>query len=429
MELIQQIFSMPIVQAVLWLIAAFIAAAIVKAIVKGIFNKTGLKAYMTAPERGTEEGFNKTVDYVSKLAYVITFLLFMPAIFSTLGAGDASQPLIQFLNELWGFVPNIVGAVIVLVTGLLIARLVRELLIPVFRKIKVDSLQEKAGIAVDDKSKLSETLAYIVYVLIVIPVIIVALQVLNISAISVPATEMLSTVINFIPYLVVGIIIVMVGVFVGRLAGNIVGQLVATTGVDAKLNEAYDGKLGKVNLSKVVNYVIQVIIIVLFTVQGLNVLNLDILTKIGTDVVSYLPNVLAAFIVFAIAAFCAGWAGKALRKTSFSAYALVAQVAIWVLAAFMVLTQLNIAGDLVHWSFVIIIAGVAVAFAIAFGVGGRDFAGKVLGYWGDDLDKAREEKLAAKDEPAPAPVEAEAVAETEPAAEAEAVAETTEEEK
>lgn len=398
MEQIQQVLAMPIVQACLWLIAAFIVAAIVKAIVRGIFNRTRLKAYLTAPERGTEEGFAKTVDYVARLAYFITFLLFVPAIFTTLGAGNASEPLIQLLNDIWGYVPNIVGAVVVLIAGLLIARLVRELLVPAFRKIKVDKLQEKAGVAVDDKSRLSETLAYIVYVLIVIPVVIVALQVLNISAISDPATGMLDTVINFIPYLAVGIVIVLVGVFVAKLAGNIAGQLIATTGVDAKLNDAYDGKLGSANLSKIVNYVIQAIIIVFFTVEGLNVLHLDVLTNIGTAIVGYLPNILAAFIVFALAAFCAGWAGKAIRKGAFASYAPFAQAGIWVLAGFMVIAQLGIASGIVHTAFIVVLAALGVAFAIAFGVGGRDFAHKVLGYWGEDIDRARAQKKAKGDQ-------------------------------
>ena len=181
-----------------------------------------------------------------------------------------------------------------------------------------------------------------------------------------------------------------------RLAGNVVGQLIATTGVDAKLDEAYDGKLGNANLSQIVNWVIQALVIVFFVVEALNVLHLDVLTNIGSAIVGYLPNVLAAFIVFALAAFAAGWAGKTLRNGAFASYAPLAQAGIWVLAGFMVLTQLGIAGGLVQWAFVIIVGGLAVAFAVAFGVGGRDFARKVMGYWSDDIDRARSAK-AAKD--------------------------------
>ena len=397
MEVIQSIFANPVVQALLWLILAFIVAAIVKAIVKAIFEHTKLKDSLKNHEGGNEEDYNRIVSYVGNLAYFITFLLFVPAIFTTLGAGNASEPLISLLNDIWGFVPNIIAAIIILIVGFLLARLARDLLAPALRKTKIDTLQEKAGIKVEDSSRLSTTLAYIVYVLIIIPVVIVALQVLNISAISEPATSMLNTIINYIPYLVVGIVIVAIGVFVARIAGNIVGQLIATTGVDAKLNDAYDGKLGSVNLSKAINYIVQALIIIFFVVEGLNILHLDILTNIGGAIVSYLPNVLAAFIVFALAALLAGLAGKALRKSTFASYAPLAQAAIWVLAAFMVLTQLKIAGGIVQYAFVIILAGLAVAFAISFGVGGRDFAKKVMDNWGEDIDHARELKEAKKD--------------------------------
>ena len=96
---------------------------------------------------------------------------------------EVSSPILNLLNTLWGYLPNLLAAVLVLWVGFFIARLVRELLVPVFDRLKVDTLQEKAGIQVSDTGRLYHTLAYIVYALILIPVIIAALQVLNIEAV------------------------------------------------------------------------------------------------------------------------------------------------------------------------------------------------------------------------------------------------------
>ena len=77
---------------------------------------------------------------------MIVFLLFVPGIFGALGVESIANPISQMLNTIFAFLPNILGAAIILIVGILVARLVRSLLIPLFAKIKVDKLQEKFGI-------------------------------------------------------------------------------------------------------------------------------------------------------------------------------------------------------------------------------------------------------------------------------------------
>ena len=70
------------------------------------------------------------------------------------------------------------------------------------------------------------------------------------------------------------------------------------------------------------------------------------------------------------------------------ASALIAKVAIYVLTAFLCLSQLNVATAIVETTFILIIAALCVAFAVAFGVGGRGFAANTL----DKLEKKLEDK-------------------------------------
>lgn len=325
------------------------------------------------------EGKPGTVrEFIGKLVYLLVFILFVPAIFQALGMGSIMSPITLMLNSIWGYVPNVIAAAIVLVVGSMIAKLVRQLLVPVFGKIKLDKIQEKAGIQVPEKDKLSNTLAYIVYVLILIPTVIMALSVLDITVISSPAISVLSSVIGFIPNIAVALILVLIGNMIGKLVGQIVTKLIAAAGLDAKLSSLLDEKYKKFSLSKVVGGTTYVVIVIFFVVEGLRVLNLGVLSSIGEDIILYMPEVLCAVLIFIASLIVSGMAEKALRKNGFDSYAVVAKFAILVVGAFMILSQLNIATVIVNTSFIIILSAVAVAFAISFGIGGKEFAQDVL---------------------------------------------------
>ncbi|WP_305180094.1 mechanosensitive ion channel, partial [Faecalibaculum rodentium] len=174
------------IKAVLLLVLAFIVAAIAKSLIVKLLSRTKL-ATLKGTGEGAENQGPKTIDLIGKLVQLVVFLLFVPGIFEILGMTQVSAPVLTLLNTVWGYVPNILFCVIILWIGFYVARLVRELLIPVLNKLEVNRLQKIAGIEVRDEGRLSNTIAYIVYVLILIPVIISALYVLDIKAISDPA--------------------------------------------------------------------------------------------------------------------------------------------------------------------------------------------------------------------------------------------------
>ena len=365
-----------VIKALLLLLLAWIAAKIAKALVLKILKAPKIAELLQRADDEAAPG--TTANYIAKLVYLLVFLLFVPGILGALNADSIAAPILNLLNTVWGYVPNILAAVIVLAVGVFIARLVRQLLIPVFQKIKVDRLQEKAGIEVEDSARLSNTLAYIVYVLILIPVIIVALEVLNIRAISVPAVDMLSKIFNVIPNIIVACLLIGIGTVIGKFAGQIVTRLIASTGADAKLVELTGEKAGRFVLSTVVGVVVQAVIVIFFLVEGVSVLGLSVLTGIGSAVIGYLPNIIAAVVVLAAAVFASRIAEKAMKKTSFGAYILPVRIGIFGIAVFMILNQLGIASRIVNSAFILIMAALAVAFAIAFGIGGREFAANTL---------------------------------------------------
>lgn len=377
-----------VVWAALILVVAFIVASIVKSLVLKLIDKTKLQDILAKADTEGKPGSAK--EFIGKLVYLLVFLLFVPGIFASLGLGSVMAPISHILDTIWGYVPNVVGAAIVLVVGNLIAKLVRQLLVPVFNKLNIDKLQEKAGIEVKNADKLSNTLAYVVYVLILIPTVVMALNVLNITVISIPAVSMLNSVIGFIPNIVIGLIIIVIGCMIGKLAGQIVTKLIASAGLDAKLQGLMDNNNQKFVLSKVTGGVVYAVVVIFFVVEGLNVLKLDVLTDIGADIIGFMPTALAAVLILGATMIVSSMVEKALRKSGMNSYAVVAKIAIIIVGVFMILSELGIATAIVNEAFTLIVAAVAIAFAIAFGIGGKEFAARTL----KKLEEKKEEKKA-----------------------------------
>lgn len=379
-----------VIKAILLLLLAFITAAIVKSLVVKLFTKTKLNTLFKQTDNASEQ--EKPVDFIGKLVHLLVFLLFVPGIFESLGMREVSSPILNLLNTLWGYLPNILATVLVLWVGFFIARLVRELLVPVFNRLKVDALQEKAGIQVSDTGRLSNTLAYIVYVLILIPVIIAALQVLNIKAVSAPAIRMLDTTFEFIPNILAALIILIIGCMIAKFSGNIVESLIASAGFDTKLQEHLDEKENNFILSKVIGKTIHIIMVIFFIVESFSVLHLSVLTNIGNAIVSYMPYILASALILLVCYVCSGLVNKTLLKENHTVLAMVSRIAIYTIGIFMVLSELGIAKEIVNTAFILMIAALAVAFAISFGIGGRDFAGKVMKKLANTCGLEHEEK-------------------------------------
>ena len=364
---------MGVVKAVLLLVLAYFIASAVRSMLKALLNKTG---FCKSQEDGAKK--ESIVEYIGDIAYLFVMLLFVPGIFSALGASTIATPILDMMRSIWSFLPNLLGAGIVLMLGNLVAKLIRQLLAPALKKANVDKLQEKLGCETPSEVSLSETLAYLVYVLILIPVIIAALQVLKLDVLTAPATMMLQEILTYIPLVAAALFVAGLGVVLGRLVSQIVTRLIAASGADEKVKEFIGETSYKFSLSGIVGSILNGVIVILFTVQGVNLLKLEILTKVGTAIIGYLPNILAAVLVMAAAWIGSAAAQRAFEKNGFTCCAAFIRGLILIIAGFMILSQLGIAVSIVNEAFIIILTGAALAFAIAFGIGGADIVKKYL---------------------------------------------------
>lgn len=370
-----------IIGALLILILAYIVARIARTIVVKGGKKLGLEKYTDKIGISDPKG---SLNFLGNIVFFIVFVLFLPGILDRLNMQGVSEPLVNMTTTILGYIPNILAAVLIVIIGFFIAKMVKNFLITILDRFNIDRLQTKAGIEIDENTmKLSTVIANIIYVLILLPAFIAAFQALNITAISTPALNMLNMIINMIPLIFVAIVLIVIGVFIGKMAGNLLAGLLSSIGLDGFIRSIMgekEDKNTKFSLSKVIGEVVRYVIIILFAVEAFNVAQLEIFQVVGTAIISYIPSLISALIIIGVGVLFGTWLERLiLNSTKASKFiASIVKYIIIVIAVFMMLSQLGLAMYIVNTAFIVLLGALAVAFAIAFGIGGRDFAKKLL---------------------------------------------------
>ena len=307
-----------------------------------------------------------------QLAYLLVLLLFAPSVFERLGVWSVMEPVVGSLRQVFMFVPNLLGAALVLWFGYVVANTARVLLISCPCTNILPKL-EKVGI--EDPKRLSDWVGSLAFFLVLFPVSIAALDILKLDSLTRPAVAILNKCLMFIPNLFVAFILVGIGISLARFLSELVAKMLRSSNVDEKA-----GKLtGYGNFSAVVSCTLNCLLVLFFVVESFEVLHLKVLTHIGSSVIAYLPNLLGSVVIITVAFYGAHAVAKIFSDKGLSCCGRAVVGLIYIFAGFMVLSQLGISRRIVDTAFSFMMASVAVAFALAFGLGGRDAAGKLLG--------------------------------------------------
>ncbi len=129
-----------------------------------------------------------------------------------------------------------------------------------------------------------------------------------------------------------------------------------------------------------------------------NALGLESLANVFSELVSYIPSVIAAIVIILVGIVLGGFVGGLISASAGAlhggrALARVGRSGVILLAIFMALQELGIATDIVTTAFAILFGAIALAMALAFGLGNRDLAGEVTREWYDAYRVERDEGL------------------------------------
>lgn len=198
-------------------------------------------------------------------------------------------------------------------------------------------------------------------------------------------------VIQFVPQLIVAILVLVLGWVIGGLLGGVVRRLFKTMRLDTALDKAgvdeLSAKAGYAfKPAKFAGELVKWFVILAFTIVALDVLRLTEVTVFMREVVlSYLPLVFAAVLILFAGLLVARLAQSVVkgivRSGGSRSPELFGKVAYYLVIAFAImaaLNQLKIADELVQTLFMGIVFALSLGSALAFGLGGKDAAGRYI---------------------------------------------------
>jgi hypothetical protein len=200
--------------------------------------------------------------------------------------------------------------------------------------------------------------------------------------------QALDDLVGFLPRLIGFLIILLIGILVAKALQKLVAVGLEKVGADRALRSGTGGEyvqrlLPDVSPSDVIGRVVFWFVFLGALSIAISSLGLAVLNDFVADVFNYLPNVIAAILILVLAVPIAGLlarlADRAFGDTPTGKLMTTAAPALVMgIAVFMVLNQLRIATDIVTITYAALMGAVALGAALAFGLGGRDVASRML---------------------------------------------------
>lgn len=412
------------------LLMALLLAAIawvLATVVRSLVNK-GLAATKLDDKLSESADMQPLSATMGNVVYWLILLLFLPAIVSVLQIEGLMVPLSDMTTGLLGMLPNILAAVIIGLVGWIIAKAVRGLVSSLLATTGIDKFS--ASNEATRNLRLSELGGTLAFILIVVPTLIAALDALRIEAISAPLTGMLDVMLQAVPNVLAAAAILLLAWFIGRFVAALVAKLLANLGFD-RLPErigmghalapsaqvdaaptapepASHGPTGGYYSTPPANIVaattaspqavaddafslselggrLALFFIMLFaTVEAAGLLGFAGVHELLQTFIAFGADVLLGLAIFVIGYWLADLAAKAIERTNpgnATGLSRIARFAILGLVVAMGLRAMGVADDIVNLAFGLTLGAVAVATALAFGLGGRDAAGRVADRW------------------------------------------------
>ncbi|MEO0966924.1 MAG: mechanosensitive ion channel [Cyanobacteria bacterium J06639_18] len=384
---------------------AWVVATLVKMLAVRALNAFRLDERLNAQPQDSESAPSlnqlSLSETIGNSLYWLIFLLFLTPVLDTLGLQQALLPVQTLITEILTLLPNILGAVIIGTVGWFAANIVRRIVTNLLATTGADNLGSRFGLSpASGRQSLSSIIGTIVYVLILIPVAISALSTLQIQAISVPAIAMLQQVLNALPLIFTATAILLISYFLSRFISELVTSILTSVGFNnifsilglptptRKTEATSEGETTPAvttrTPSEVLGVIVQVGIMLFAAVAALNILQIPALTTLVQGILVIFGQILSGLVVFAIGLFLANLAFSIITSSGnpqARVLGQIARIAIIALVSAMALQQIGVAPNIVQLAFGLLLGALAVALALAFGLGGRDIAAQQVQEW------------------------------------------------
>ena len=199
-----------------------------------------------------------------------------------------------------------------------------------------------------------------------------------------PLQDALSTFLSYVPQLIGAIVILIVGYIVAKILQALVGRVLQGIGFEGWMEKGgikqfFDRAQTNHTPTSIVGKLVFWFVFIIALTMAADALGISQVSAVLGQLIAFIPSIIAAILILVLAALLANFVSGIVRgATGSGILASVVQYAIIVYAVFAAITELGIAVQLTAPTFLILLGAVALAAAIAFGLGGREVAQDVL---------------------------------------------------
>jgi hypothetical protein len=342
-------------------------------------------AATTLDERLSEEaGMAPISRSAGNVLFWLVILFFLPAILGALRLEGVLEPVRDLLGRMLAYVPGIFGAAVIAIAGYVVARVLRALVTNLLAAAGSDRLN--ACIGLDPAVQLSRLGGTLVFILVFVPSLIAALDALQVEAISRPATQVLHQILGAVPHIIAAAVILLLTWYVAKFAAGLLTKLLESAGFDslpAKLGLSH-ALSGATSPSRLAGAVVLFFALLFGAVEAASQLGFYQVSDVVTTFITFSGDILLGSAILVVGFWLSGVAATAIRRASPEGGQLAANVARFAILGLVIamgLRAMGIANEIVQLAFGLTLGAIAVAVALAFGLGGREAAGKLLDHW------------------------------------------------
>jgi len=289
------------------LVLGWVVARIGAAITRGILNRTTVdnKIASWTQDEEAEDGAG-VEELAGRVVFWILMVFVLVAFFSILELPAVTQPLNSFLDEIFGFLPNLISAGVLLLVAWLVAKAARFTVGKGLAATGLDDrlrseVGEQEGVVPASKA-LAETVYWLVFLLF-LPAVLDALQ---LSGLLAPVNELLTKVMAYLPNIFVALLALAVGWFVARIIQRVVSGLLSAAGADRVGDRLGVGKvIGARSLASLLSYIVYVLVLIPVVIAALDALQIESLTRPASDmlnqILAAIPQIFGAGVVLFVA--------------------------------------------------------------------------------------------------------------------------------
>lgn len=374
-----------VIIAVAWVLASALRFVIVKVLTRlDVDRRFGR---WLVPEGAAPPALPETLG---TLAFYLVLLIAIPPLLASLNQTAIVDPLVQMLRVVIGYLPNVVGAALTIGVGWVIARILREVVRNLLAVAGVDRVFQRANVGQPlPDVQLSSFIGTVVYFVVWVPFIVAGFDALKIEAVSGPAIAALNALLGWVPKGLGALVIIAIAWVVARFLGNLVAQLFRGVGFDtlpARLGlTALPAAPGGRTLSDIAGLAATAIVLLFALVEAFQVMGLVAIAGFGDRLIAFVVNVVIAAVTVGVGLwvgnFVQGLLTEGLERAGARQPRLIgvaAKATVVIFAVTMALQQIGFGESIVVMAFTLLFGAVCLALALAFGLGSRDAAARIV---------------------------------------------------